>query len=87
MAYTKRIAYRLGFSYQPYFSLDPDGKTITEKWITMGIGFPISRSASQIDIAFAFGKRGSIKTNGLSENLFRLSLSITGGEKWFIRHY
>jgi len=87
VAYTKRMAYRLGFSYQPYFSLDQDGKTITEKWITMGIGFPISRSASQIDVAFGFGKRGSIKTNGLSENLLRLSLSITGGEKWFIRHH
>ena len=85
--YSKRMAYRLGFFCQPYFSLSPNGKTITEKWITIGFGFPISRSASQIDVALSFGKRGSIKTNGLSENLFRLSFSITGGEKWFIRRY
>ena len=87
VAYTKRMTYRLGFYYQPYFLLDPGKKTIAEKWITIGIGFPISKTGSQINVALGFGKRGSVKTNGLSENLLRLSLSITGGEKWFVRHY
>ncbi len=85
--YFKQIAYRFGFSYQPYFSLDPDGNTMTELWLTMGLGLPLRRNNSQIDVALSIGKRGSIDTNGLSENLFRISFSITGGEKWFIRRY
>jgi hypothetical protein len=85
--YWKKINYRVGYSRQPYFARDPDGNTINEQWFTIGFGLPLIRHQSQIDIALNFGKRGSLKTNGLSENLFRLSLSITGGEKWFIRSY
>ena len=85
--YWKKIQYRMGFSTQPYFVLDPEGNTITEQWFTIGFGLPLFRHQSQADIALSFGKRGSLDTNGLSENLFRLSLSITGGEKWFTRSF
>lgn len=85
--YLTRVAYRFGFSYQPYFSLDPRANTIKELWATMGLGLPLLMHAAQIDVAIIFGKRGSIDTNGLSENLFRVSVSVTGGERWFIRRY
>ena len=85
--FLKRWTYRLGFSYQPYFSRDPDGNDITEYWITMGLRLPFSMNIALIDVAVGFGKRGSIETNKLSEDLFRISVSLTGGEKWFIRQY
>ena len=85
--YWKKIFYRLGFSTQPHFTLDPDGNTIKENWFTLGFGLPLWGRKTQIDIALNFGKRGSLETNGLTENLFRLSLSLTGGEQWFIRNY
>lgn len=85
--YLKRIAYRLGCSYQPYFSKDPDGNGINEYWITAGLGLPLFMNASQIDIAFGLGKRGSLETNGISENLFRITVTVSGGEKWFTRRY
>lgn len=85
--YLKRIAYRIGFSYQPYYSLDPDGNTLNEYWFTFGLGFPFFMNAAQVDMAVSFGKRGSIADNELSENLIRLSLTVSGSEKWFIRRF
>jgi hypothetical protein len=86
-SYIKRIAYRVGFSYEPYFYIDPEQKTLAEQWITMGLGLPLIFNVAQLDLAFGLGRRGSLETNGLSENLFRISASITGGERWFLRRY
>ena len=86
-SFFKRLAFRLGFTTQPYLSLDPNQNSITEQWVTMGIGIPLYMNAAQIDIALSYGKRGSLDSNNLSENMFRISLSLTGGEKWFIRRY
>jgi len=86
-SYLKRIAYRWGFKYQPYFYTDPHRNTIKEHWASVGLGLPLFMNVAQVDIAVSYGRRGTIDANGLSENLFQLSLSITGGEKWFIRRY
>ena len=83
--YLKRVAYRMGLTYQPYFCTDPEGNTITEISGSIGFGLPMLMNSAVIDIALMFGKRGSLATNGLEENLFRIALAISGGEKWFIR--
>ncbi len=82
-SYWSRIAFRLGLSYQPYFVLDLEGNTISEHMITIGFGLPFIMNDSQMDIALGYGRRGSLSVNGLQENLFRLSISLSGGEKWF----
>ena len=85
--YFKRIAYRLGFSTHPYHVRDLQGNKITETWISAGLGFPMMANASQVDVALLAGQRGSFETNGLGERLFRISVTITGGERWFMRRY
>jgi len=84
--YFKKVSYRAGFCSEPYFYHSPNGETINETWITFGLGFPLY-GGSKIDFAFNFGKRGSLDKNGLEENIFRLGVSVTTGEKWFIRRY
>jgi hypothetical protein len=84
-SYFKRIPCRMGFTYQPYHRLDPDGNSIIELSGSVGFGFPMLMNASQIDIALCYGKRGSLNANGLTENLFRIKLSMSGAEKWFKR--
>jgi hypothetical protein len=85
LPYHQRMAYRLGFSYQPFFSLDVNGKEIREWWATFGLGFPMAAGVSQIDAAFAYGKRGSLGPNTFSENLFKLAVSVSVSERWFAR--
>jgi long-subunit fatty acid transport protein len=86
-AFLKKIVYRFGFNYEPYLLEDPDGNTIKSWWGSIGFGIPVVGSYTRVDIALMLGRRGSISRNGLSETLFRLSLSLTGGERWFIRRY
>ncbi len=84
-SYLSRIAFRLGISYQPYYSLDLDGNTISERLVSIGFGLPFTMNNAQIDMALCYGTRGSINPNGLTEHLFRLGVSISGSEKWFSR--
>ncbi|NQT25024.1 hypothetical protein HQ585_06705 [candidate division KSB1 bacterium] len=85
--YLKRIPLRLGALFQPYYILDPEGNSISELLGTFGFGLPLFHNTSHIDFMFGIGKRGSLEKNGLEENLIRFGLSITGGEKWFVRNY
>ncbi len=85
--YWKRMAYRIGFNTQPFYYTDLEGNTIREHWLTLGFSLPAFMGISQIDISVGIGRRGSLDPNNISENLLRLSASITGGEKWFVRRY
>ena len=86
-SYFSRMAYRFGLSYQPYFTTDPEGQSIQELWFSIGLGIPLFMNAANIDMAFSYGMRGSLETNGIAENLFRVNLSVTVTEKWFLRRY
>jgi hypothetical protein len=83
--YHARMTYRLGVTYEPYFAKDPTNRNVNTLWVTSGIGLPFFQNSSRIDIAIAYGKRGSLQTNGLSEHLFRVGLAVTASEKWFRR--
>ncbi|HDQ46103.1 MAG TPA: hypothetical protein ENN17_11515 [bacterium] len=85
--YLGRIPLRIGATHKPYFSRDEKGNTIPETWMTLGLGLPLFLNASHIDLALGFGRRGSLDKNGISENLMRLTLSLTGGERWFVRRF
>jgi hypothetical protein len=80
--YLKKMAYRIGFSYKPFFCPDISGNTINEYWGTLGFGFPLASGISQVDAAFGIGKRGSTKTNAFSEMLYQIGVTVTVGEKW-----
>ncbi len=87
VSYLKQIRYRLGFYHMPYLSLDPEGNKILESWISFGLGLPFKGRSAEINLAINYGKRGSLNKNGLSENLLRVSLSLSVGEKWFQHSY
>jgi len=85
--YWKRIAYRIGISFGPYLFNDLQGNAIDERLLTIGFGIPAFLGMSHLDLSFGMGKRGNLHTNNISETVFRIGASITGGEKWFVRRY
>lgn len=85
--YSKRMAYRIGFSYKTFPITDLNNENITEACVSLGFGFPLSLNVAQINMAIQYGIRGNLDTNGLTENLLRISLGISGGEKWFVKRY
>jgi hypothetical protein len=84
-SFFNKSQYRAGFAIESYYLKSTGGNAIQQWWITMGIGIPIWNQTSRTNIALAYGQRGSLKSNRLSENIFRIILSLDAGEQWFIR--
>ncbi len=79
-----RTVFRFGLSLaQPYISLQDND--VQEIFLTTGAGFPIFGS-SRADVAAGYGWRGSESNLLGTQNIFRLSLSVSVGESWFIRN-
>jgi len=85
--YSRRIAYRIGASYAKLPAVDQYGEQTAEILGSVGFGFPFNKNAGRLDLAFEVGKRSSSPLFLYSENLYRLSISITNAEKWFQRSF
>jgi len=83
-AYLNRINYRAGVFYGQMNFL-ANNQPVNEYGVSFGLGLPILRGVSRLDVAFQAGKRGDIVTNGLSEMFFRLNFSLSASELWFVR--
>ncbi len=85
--FEKRIL-RAGFYYQktefPVQTKSGQEKQLDEAFVTAGIEFPVSYSAT-VDISAQYGIRGLSSDFLLHERIFRLYVSITMGEGWFVR--
>ena len=83
-SYLNRMNYRAGVFYGQMNFLAND-EPVNEYGFSLGLGLPISRGVSRLDVAFQAGKRGDIVINGLSEMFFRLNFSLSASELWFVR--
>lgn len=84
-SYWSRVALRAGFYYSNLGLEDPVGESVTEKFVTFGLGLPIKWSAGRIDLSVALGQRGTLSKNPFKENVARVSATVTVGERWFFR--
>lgn len=84
ISYSDKINYRGGLYYGKLNFLS-NGQPVIDYGLSLGLGLPIVRGSSRLDIAFQLGKRGSLGKNGLSESYFRLNFSIAASELWFLR--
>jgi long-subunit fatty acid transport protein len=83
-SYANKMNFRAGAFYGQMNFLSA-GQPVNEYGLSLGLGFPISRGNSRLDVAFQAGKRGDININGLSEMFFRLNFSLSANELWFVR--
>ncbi|MDH4057806.1 MAG: hypothetical protein OEU76_03530 [Cyclobacteriaceae bacterium] len=81
--YLKRITYRTGVSLSeaPYLI---NGSKLRDFGINFGLSLPVNRISS-LDLAFKFGQRGDLQTNGIEENYFKLYFGVTFNDQWFIK--
>jgi hypothetical protein len=85
--YYQRVVLRLGMSYANLPFIDATGEQVTEMYFSGGAGFPFNNNAGRIDVALEYGKRSSSDAFPYSENIIRISASVTMAEKWFQRIY
>ena len=85
VGYTKRIAFRIGGSWAQLPFNDAFGNGVKELLGTAGFGFPFNKNLGRIDVSLEAGKRFSSDSASYSEDLFRITASVTSAEKWFRR--
>ena len=81
-SYWKRVVYRGGFRFEET-GLNINSESINEFGISFGMGLPMGRTFSNINLGFELGKRGT-KNNGLvEESFFNIFISLSLNDKWF----
>lgn len=81
-SYLKRVVYRAGFRYEET-GIKVNGHQIDEFGISFGLGLPVGRLFSNMNISVEVGKRGTTSFGLIQENFVNTSLSFSLNDRWF----
>jgi hypothetical protein len=79
-----RMSYRFGYHYGTNYVAFHDSK-LNQYGVSFGLGMPIRRSLSRIDLAVEFGRKGNMNNGQIQENYGRIVLGISAFDRWFVR--
>lgn len=82
--YFQRVRYRAGMHYAKDY-LKINNNDIIDLGMSFGIGFPLKRSRTSVNINYEFGQRGDVSKNLMKESYSRFILSLTLHEYWFFK--
>ncbi len=80
--YLSRVVFRTGFRYENT-GMKIQNEDINEFGISFGVGLPIGRKFSNINIGVEYGSTGTTKSNLVKEDFFNINLSLSFNDKWF----
>ncbi len=83
-SYISRVAYRAGVTYEKSY-LKIGSQQINDFGISFGVGLPVYRSNSTINISAELGRRGTKQHDLVLEKYARLNLSVNLYDFWFIQ--
>lgn len=80
--YFKRVTYRAGVR------LDRTGMVVNDVdinnfGITFGLGLPLGRSFSNLNVGFELGRRGTTRANLIEESYFKVNVGLSLNDRWF----
>ena len=82
--YHNLMSYRLGgFINESYVKIGD--YQLNDYGITFGVGFPLGRTKSSLNIAFTYGSRGTLENNLIKENYGILTFNVTLHDLWFYK--
>ena len=88
-SYWQRVTYRAGARFETIgLSVNGDSNTtnfipIDDFGISFGLGLPLGRQLSNLNVGFEYGKRGTTNHNLIQENYFNIRLSLSLNDIWF----
>ncbi len=85
-SYLKRVVYRGGFRYEQS-GISINGQSINEFGISFGVGLPVGRLFSNVNLGFEIGQRGTTDFGLVKENFFNTILSFSLNDRWFEKRY
>ena len=82
--YLKRITYRAGLR------LDKSGMVVNDVdinnfGITFGLGLPLGRSFSNLNLGFELGRRGTTRANLIEESYLKINVGLSLNDRWFVK--
>lgn len=80
--YFSKVNYRAGFRYENT-GLQINNTEINEFGISFGLGLPLPRGYSNLDLGVEFGARGENNSEAIREQFFNLSVGLNLSDKWF----
>lgn len=82
--YFERCSYRVGFRYDSgYFRTK--GYAIDDVRFTMGVGFPVQKSRSTINVSLEAGQRGTNNMGLIRERYTKLTVAFSFHDYWFVQ--
>jgi hypothetical protein len=82
--YHNLMSYRLGgFMNESYVKIGD--YQLNESGITFGVGLPLGRTRSSLNIAFTYGSRGKLENDLVKENYGILTFNVTLHDLWFYK--
>ena len=81
-SYLNRITYRAGLRYQKTGLIIND-KEINNFGITFGLGMPLGRDFSNLNLGFELGRRGTSMNNLVEESYLKVNLGLSFNSLWF----
>jgi len=84
--YWKRVVYRGGVRFEDT-GININGETINEFGISFGVGLPVGRLFSNLNIGFEIGRRGTTNLGLVQENFFNTFVSLSLNDRWFEKRY
>jgi long-subunit fatty acid transport protein len=82
--YWKRVTYRAGFRYNQTY-LQINGQPINEFGVSFGMGLPLPRTLTTIDLSVEVGKKGTTAYNLIQENFINFTMGVSLYERWFVK--
>lgn len=76
------MVYRAGARFEQT-GLAVNGQDINEFGISFGLGLPVGRLFSNMNLGFEIGKRGTTDFGLIQENFFNTYLSFSLNDRWF----
>lgn len=85
-SFWKRVVYRGGFRFEET-GIVINGEAINEFGISFGVGLPVGRLFSNINLSFELGRRGTTNAGLVKETFFNTFISLSLNDKWFEKRY
>lgn len=82
--YLKNIEYRFGLNYNKSY-VNILSENINQMSVSFGMGLPMPKSASTINLAVELGKRGTLNKGLIEERFIGVYAGFNFCDKWFIK--
>ena len=82
--YYQRIRYRLAAKYEESY-MKINNNQLKDIGITFGVGLPMKRSKSTLNLSLDMGKHATFAGDVLTQSYFRLNIDLSLHDVWFIK--